>query len=39
MEMFSSFVGDMHEFCLVVIKIKHVRNCPSFTSLMLDCIE
>ena len=30
MEMFSSFRGDKHEFCLVVIKLKHVRSCPSF---------
>ena len=30
MEMHSSFRGDMHEFCLVVIKFKHVRTCPSF---------
>ena len=26
MEMLSSFRGDKHEFCLVVIKCKHVRN-------------
>ena len=25
MEMLSSFRGDKHEFCLVVIKSKHVR--------------
>ena len=25
MEMLSSFRGDKHEFCLVVIKFKHVR--------------
>ena len=30
MEMLSSFGGDKHEFCLVVIKFKHVRSCPSF---------
>ena len=30
MEMFSSFRGDKHEFCLVVIKFRHVRSCPSF---------
>ena len=30
MEMISSFGGDMHEFCLVVIKSKHVRSYPSF---------
>ena len=26
MEMLSSFRGDKHEFCLVVIKFKHVRR-------------
>ena len=30
MEMLSSFIGDKREFCLVVIKFKHVRSCPSF---------
>ena len=30
MEMLSSFGDDKHEFCLVVIKFKHVRSCPSF---------
>ena len=30
MEMLSSFGGDKHELCLVVIKFKHVRSCPSF---------
>ena len=30
MEMLSYFRGDKHEFCLIVIKIKHVRSCPSF---------
>ena len=30
MEMPSSFGGDKREFCLVVIKFKHVRSCPSF---------
>ena len=30
MEMLSSLRGDKHEFCLVVIKFKHVRSCPSF---------
>ena len=30
MEMLSSFTGDKHELCLVVIKSKHVRSCPSF---------
>ena len=28
--MLSSFVGDKHELCLVVIKSKNVRSCPSF---------
>ena len=30
MEMLSSIRGDKHEFCLVVIKFKHVRSCSSF---------
>ena len=30
MEMLSSFKGDKHELCLVVIKFKHVRSCQSF---------
>ena len=30
MEMLSSLIGDKHELCLVVIKFKHVRSCPSF---------
>ena len=30
MVMLSSFGGDKHEFCLVVIRFKHVRSCPSF---------
>ena len=30
MEMLSSFRGDNHEFCLVVIKYKHVRSYQSF---------
>ena len=30
MEMLSSFVGDKQEFCLVVVKFKHARRCPSF---------
>ena len=29
MEVLSSFRGDKHEFCLVVIKFKHVGCCPS----------
>ena len=29
MEMLSSFIGDKHEFCLAVIKFRHVRSCPS----------
>ena len=28
MEMLSSFRGDKHEFCLVVIKTKHIHSCP-----------
>ena len=30
MKMLSSVRGDKHEFCLVVIKSKYVRSCPSF---------
>ena len=30
MEMLNSLKGDKHEFCLVVIKFRHVRSCPSF---------
>ena len=30
MELLSSFRGDKHEFCLAVIKFKHVRSCPNF---------
>ena len=30
MEMPSSLIGDKHEFCHAVIKLKHVRSCPSF---------
>ena len=37
MEMLRSLRGDKHEFCLTVIKFKHVRSCA--TSLMHDCIE
>ena len=29
MEMLTSFRGDEHEFCLVVIKFKHVCSCLS----------
>ena len=29
MEMLSSFRGEKHELCLVVIKFKRVRSCPS----------
>ena len=29
MEMLSCLGGDKHEICLVVIKFKHVRSCPS----------
>ena len=27
MEMHSSYGGDKHEFCFVVVKLKHVRSC------------
>ena len=30
MQMLISLRGNKHEFCLVVIKYKHVRSCPSF---------
>ena len=30
MEMLSTFRGDRHELCLVVIRFKHVRSCPRF---------
>ena len=39
MEMLSSFRGDKHEFCLVVIKVKHVRSFQVLTSLIQDCVE
>ena len=39
MEMLSSFRGDKHEFCLVVIKFKYVRSCQALTSLIHDCID
>ena len=29
MDMLSSVRGDKHEFCLVVVKFKHVRSYPS----------
>ena len=29
MEMLGSFRGDKHELCLVIIKFKPVRSCPS----------
>ena len=32
MEMPSSTRGEKHEFCFVVIKLKHVRSYPSFDS-------
>ena len=35
MEMLSSLRGDKHEFCLVVIKFKHVHSCRH-TSTHLD---
>ena len=34
MEMLRSLRGDKHEFCLTVIKFKHVRSCPSFGQLL-----
>ena len=32
MEMHSSFGGDKPDLFLVVIKLRHAHNCPSFTS-------
>ena len=39
MEMLISVRGDKHEFCLVVIKVKHVHSCSNLTSIIDDCIE
>ena len=39
MEMLSSFRGDKHEFCIVVIKFKHVAVAQALTLLIHDCIE
>ena len=36
MEMLSSFRGDKHEFCLVVIKSMLVGSCPALTSHIHD---
>ena len=36
MEMLRSLRGDKHEFCLTVIKSKHVHSCPSFDSRKQD---
>ena len=30
MEMLRSLGGDKHEFCLVVVKFKHVCSCLNF---------
>ena len=30
MEILSSLKGDKHESCLIDVKLKHVRSCPSF---------
>ena len=40
MEMPSSIRGDKHEFCRVVIMLKHIRSFDkALTSPMQDCIE
>ena len=39
MEMLSSFRGDKHEFCLVVIKFSMFAVVQALTSLIHDCIE
>ena len=39
MEMLTSFRGDNHEFCLVVIKFKDLAVAQALTSLIHDCIE
>ena len=36
MEMLSSFRGNKHELCLVVIKFKHVRCCPISMNMTTD---
>ena len=38
MEMLSSFRGDKHEFCLVVITLKHVRSCFHVVSTSVENI-
>ena len=30
MEMLSCLRGENDEFCLAVIKVRHVHSCPSF---------
>ena len=37
MERLIYFSGVMHKFCVVVIKLKHVRSCPSF-SITYTCL-
>ena len=39
MEMLNSIGGDKHEFCLVVIKFKHVCSCPSFDITYTELIK
>ena len=39
MKMLSSFRGDKHEFCLVVIKFNLFAVAQALTSLIHDCIE
>ena len=36
MEIPSSLSGYKHEFCLVVIKFKHVRSCQTLTYIYID---
>ena len=38
MEMLSSFRVDKYELCVVVIKFKHVRCCPSFDIYIYVCV-
>ena len=39
MEMLSSFRGDKHELCHVVIKLSMFAVAQALTSLIHDCIE
>ena len=39
MEILCSFLGDKHEICLVVIKLRMFTVAHTLTSLIHDCIE